>query len=111
MYKSLLANVSVADLLEKAANTADANTTRTLMNLVMQFRKVWFFISVFVFAHLTVVFVGLQSSRIVRARVCQGASLLRTIWAVRPSQSRSGSAPSLLFDSQSYRILHTKTFL
>lgn len=40
MYKSLLANVSVADLLEKAANTADANTTRTLMNLVMQFRKV-----------------------------------------------------------------------
>lgn len=39
MYKSLLANVSVADLLEKAAS-ADANTTRTLMNLVMQFRKV-----------------------------------------------------------------------
>jgi len=32
--------VSVADLLEKAANIGDADSARSLMNLVMQFRKV-----------------------------------------------------------------------
>ena len=35
-----MANVSVADLLEKAANIGDAESARSLMNLVMQFRKV-----------------------------------------------------------------------
>ncbi|KAI0082175.1 hypothetical protein K474DRAFT_1655508 [Panus rudis PR-1116 ss-1] len=40
LYKALLANVSVADLLEKAANIRDADSARSLMNLVMQFRKV-----------------------------------------------------------------------
>ncbi|KAF9270344.1 hypothetical protein L218DRAFT_888813 [Marasmius fiardii PR-910] len=40
LYKALLANVSVADLLEKAANIGDAESARSLMNLVMQFRKV-----------------------------------------------------------------------
>ena len=40
LYKALLANVSIADLLEKAANIGDADSARSLMNLVMQFRKV-----------------------------------------------------------------------
>ncbi|KAF9532053.1 SNF2 family N-terminal domain-containing protein [Crepidotus variabilis] len=40
LYAALLANVSVADLLEKAANIGDADSARSLMNLVMQFRKV-----------------------------------------------------------------------
>ncbi|KAI0307777.1 SNF2 family N-terminal domain-containing protein [Multifurca ochricompacta] len=40
MYKALQANVSIADLLEKAANIGDADSARSLMNLVMQFRKV-----------------------------------------------------------------------
>jgi DNA helicase INO80 len=40
LYRRLLANVSVADLLEKAANIGDADSARSLMNLVMQFRKV-----------------------------------------------------------------------
>ncbi|KAF9456537.1 SNF2 family N-terminal domain-containing protein [Collybia nuda] len=40
LYKALHANVSVADLLEKAANIGDADSARSLMNLVMQFRKV-----------------------------------------------------------------------
>ncbi|THH20832.1 hypothetical protein EW146_g598 [Bondarzewia mesenterica] len=40
MYRALQANVSVADLLEKAANIGDADSARSLMNLVMQFRKV-----------------------------------------------------------------------
>ncbi|KIP12607.1 hypothetical protein PHLGIDRAFT_98060 [Phlebiopsis gigantea 11061_1 CR5-6] len=40
LYRALLANVSVADLLEKAQNMGDADTARSLMNLVMQFRKV-----------------------------------------------------------------------
>ena len=40
MYKVLAANVSVADLLAKAANLSDADSARSLMNLVMQFRKV-----------------------------------------------------------------------
>lgn len=40
MYKALLANVSVTDLLEKAANIGDVDSARSLMNLVMQFRKV-----------------------------------------------------------------------
>ncbi|EEB87761.1 hypothetical protein MPER_14757, partial [Moniliophthora perniciosa FA553] len=40
LYKALLANVSVADLLEKAANIGDVESARSLMNLVMQFRKV-----------------------------------------------------------------------
>lgn len=40
LYKALLANVSVADLLAKAANIGDADSARSLMNLVMQFRKV-----------------------------------------------------------------------
>ncbi|KAG1716542.1 hypothetical protein ID866_594 [Astraeus odoratus] len=39
LYRALLANVSVADLLEKAANIGDADSARSLMNLVMQFRK------------------------------------------------------------------------
>ena len=42
LYKALLANVSVADLLEKAANIGDVDSARSLMNLVMQFRKVLF---------------------------------------------------------------------
>lgn len=40
LYKALLAKVSVADLIAKAANIGDADSARTLMNLVMQFRKV-----------------------------------------------------------------------
>lgn len=40
LYRALLANVSVVDLLEKAANIGDADSARSLMNLVMQFRKV-----------------------------------------------------------------------
>ncbi|KIJ68315.1 hypothetical protein HYDPIDRAFT_24608 [Hydnomerulius pinastri MD-312] len=40
LYRALIANVSVADLLEKAANIGDADSARSLMNLVMQFRKV-----------------------------------------------------------------------
>ena len=43
LYKALLANVSVADLLEKAANIGDVDSARSLMNLVMQFRKVSLF--------------------------------------------------------------------
>ena len=42
LYKALLAKVSVADLLAKAANIGDADSARSLMNLVMQFRKVRF---------------------------------------------------------------------
>ncbi|KAJ3976310.1 SNF2 family DNA-dependent ATPase [Lentinula raphanica] len=40
LYRALLSNVSVTDLLEKAANIGDADSARSLMNLVMQFRKV-----------------------------------------------------------------------
>jgi len=40
LYAALLAKVSVQDLLEKAANLGDADSARSLMNLVMQFRKV-----------------------------------------------------------------------
>ncbi|KAF7978857.1 hypothetical protein HWV62_44327 [Athelia sp. TMB] len=40
LYRGLLANVSIADLLAKAANIGDADSARSLMNLVMQFRKV-----------------------------------------------------------------------
>ncbi|KAF9044838.1 hypothetical protein BDZ89DRAFT_1058935 [Hymenopellis radicata] len=40
LYKALLSKISVADLLVKAANIGDAESARTLMNLVMQFRKV-----------------------------------------------------------------------
>ncbi|KAH7883708.1 SNF2 family N-terminal domain-containing protein [Phlebopus sp. FC_14] len=40
LYRALIANVSVVDLLEKAANIGDADSARSLMNLVMQFRKV-----------------------------------------------------------------------
>jgi chromatin-remodeling ATPase INO80 len=40
LYKALLVNVSVTDLLEKAANIGDVDSARSLMNLVMQFRKV-----------------------------------------------------------------------
>ncbi|KAG2023344.1 SNF2-family ATP dependent chromatin remodeling factor snf21 [Coprinopsis cinerea AmutBmut pab1-1] len=40
LYAALLAKVSLQDLLEKAANMGDAESARSLMNLVMQFRKV-----------------------------------------------------------------------
>ncbi|KAF9452648.1 hypothetical protein P691DRAFT_696592 [Macrolepiota fuliginosa MF-IS2] len=40
LYSALLANVSITDLLEKANNIGDADSARSLMNLVMQFRKV-----------------------------------------------------------------------
>ncbi|KZT44635.1 hypothetical protein SISSUDRAFT_976705 [Sistotremastrum suecicum HHB10207 ss-3] len=40
LYRALRANVSITELLEKAANIGDADSARSLMNLVMQFRKV-----------------------------------------------------------------------
>ena len=40
LYRGLRSNVSVRELLEKAANIGDADSARSLMNLVMQFRKV-----------------------------------------------------------------------
>ena len=40
LYKALMTNVSVFDLLEKAKNIGDVESARSLMNLVMQFRKV-----------------------------------------------------------------------
>ncbi|KAF6766320.1 DNA ATP-dependent helicase [Ephemerocybe angulata] len=40
LYTALIAKVSVQDLLEKASNMGDADSARSLMNLVMQFRKV-----------------------------------------------------------------------
>ena len=39
LYRGLRQNVSVKELLEKAANIGDADSARSLMNLVMQFRK------------------------------------------------------------------------
>ncbi|KAG6820380.1 hypothetical protein H0H93_001351 [Arthromyces matolae] len=42
LYSALLSHVSVADLLAKAANIGDADSARSLMNLVMQFRKLSF---------------------------------------------------------------------
>jgi SNF2 family DNA or RNA helicase len=60
MYKALLANVSVADLLEKAANIGDADSARSLMNLVMQFRKVGIHISVPYFRRFYYNDLGLQ---------------------------------------------------
>lgn len=46
LYKALRANSSVAELLRQAANFAtDAAATASLMNLVMQFRKVCLMIS------------------------------------------------------------------
>ncbi|CAE6436278.1 unnamed protein product [Rhizoctonia solani] len=40
LYRGLRANVSIAELLERANNLGDADSARSLMNLVMQFRKV-----------------------------------------------------------------------
>lgn len=40
LYTALVSKVSVTDLLEKAANIGDVDSARSLMNLVMQFRKV-----------------------------------------------------------------------
>ncbi|RDB29552.1 putative DNA helicase INO80 [Hypsizygus marmoreus] len=40
LYNALLSHVSVADLIEKASHIGDADSARSLMNLVMQFRKV-----------------------------------------------------------------------
>ena len=40
MYRALLSKVSIADLLAQAANIRDVQSVCTLMNLVMQFRKV-----------------------------------------------------------------------
>ncbi|TFL06593.1 SNF2 family N-terminal domain-containing protein [Pterulicium gracile] len=40
LYRALRANVSLTDLLAKARNINDAESARSLMNLVMQFRKV-----------------------------------------------------------------------
>lgn len=62
LYRALLANVSVADLLEKAANIGDADSARSLMNLVMQFRKV-LSSSQTLLRSLLMVYTGLQPSR------------------------------------------------
>lgn len=40
LYRGLRANISVAELLVKASRQGDADSARSLMNLVMQFRKV-----------------------------------------------------------------------
>ena len=63
LYKALLANVSVADLLEKAANISDADSARSLMNLVMQFRKVRYYVCSIEIqrSHSSRAFLGLQS--------------------------------------------------
>jgi DNA helicase INO80 len=44
LYRGLRNNVSVAELLAKAAHFTDVESARTLLNLVMQFRKVRYFI-------------------------------------------------------------------
>lgn len=43
LYRGLRANISVTELLQKAANLGDADSAMSLMNLVMQFRKVCYF--------------------------------------------------------------------
>lgn len=40
LYRGLRSNISVADLLVRASRQGDADSARSLMNLVMQFRKV-----------------------------------------------------------------------
>ncbi|KAG8735920.1 putative DNA helicase ino80 [Ceratobasidium sp. 414] len=40
LHRGLRANVSIAELLQRANNLGDADSARSLMNLVMQFRKV-----------------------------------------------------------------------
>lgn len=86
LYRALLANVSVADLLEKAANIGDADSARSLMNLVMQFRKVSDFTSPRTTTGLGNT--GLQPSRAFRTRRCHRAFLLRPFWPVRIARSR-----------------------
>lgn len=62
VYEALLANISVADLLEKATNIGDANPARSLMNLAMQFCKVRWSPLSWNFSRFThTFFIGLQS--------------------------------------------------
>jgi hypothetical protein len=79
LYRALLANVSVADLLEKAANIGDADSARSLMNLVMQFRKVYATIKSLIIAIFTN-----GRSRCATIRNCSNAQMLS-----HPSRSRA----------------------
>lgn len=40
LYQSLRSRISIAELMDRASNTDDQDSVRSLMNLVMQFRKV-----------------------------------------------------------------------
>ena len=84
MYKALLANVSVADLLEKAANIGDADSARSLMNLVMQFRKVSPL--AYVLRIIADSVAGLQSPRAVRTSRCRRSVLFLPLRPPRPAK-------------------------
>jgi hypothetical protein len=109
LYKALLANVSVADLLEKAANIGDADSARSLMNLVMQFRKVG--PGEEAKAAIINVQPGMQSPRTFRACRCRRSVLLcpiRAIWAI---ESRRGFHLFAILYSESDRICDPRTVL
>ena len=100
LYKALLANVSVADLLEKAANIGDADSARSLMNLVMQFRKVSYsFLSGFDKKQLTPETQGLQSpGAFWTCRRCLSFFILQ-FWEAGPINERRRFRHSSLFNS------------
>ena len=83
LYRSLRANVSVADLLEKANNIGDADAARSLMNLVMQFRKVRRK-RIIVYWHLSdFESAGVQSSGTFRASRRCSAVFILCLWESR----------------------------
>jgi SNF2 family DNA or RNA helicase len=103
LYRALLANVSVADLLAQAANIGDADSARSLMNLVMQFRKVssksWVRQSGADSCSL-----GVQPSRVIRTCRRHRLVLFLSFWSIRTTLARRRFCFSALFDAKPDRI-------
>jgi DNA helicase INO80 len=79
LYRQVRSNVSIADLLQRASS--DAESARSLMNLVMQFRKVsdWDQLFSWIITHS---FTGLQSSGAHGTCGCRGAVVFLLVWCI-----------------------------
>src|SRR5271168_1967239 len=88
------ANVPVTDLLEKAANIGDVDSARSLMNLVMQFRKVGtHFFEVSKRKAIDTWNFKVQSPRAFRTCRCRCSFFILQIWKIRPIDERRRFCP------------------
>lgn len=102
--------MSVAELLERAANIGDVDSARSLMNLVMQFRKVRYMI--FLFGdYPNPSAVGLQPPGTVRACRRRRTVFFRRIRTVRAAEPGRRLREPAVLDAQPHRVFSARAIL